>query len=105
MERAKRKKNNFLSKKNIISHISEKFPLLNKKQIEDFINTFYDILISSLIENNKIEIRKFGTFFIKELKEKKSARNPKTGEIIYVPPKKKLRFTPSKYFKKEINKI
>ena len=72
---------------------------------EDFINTFYDILISSLIENNKIEIRKFGTFFIKELKEKKSARNPKTGEIIYVPPKKKLRFTPSKYFKKEINKI
>ena len=104
MVRAKRKKNNFLSKKNIISHISKKFPLLNKKQIEDLTNTFYDIFISNLIKNNKIEIRKFGTFFIKNLKEKKSARNPKTGEIIYVPPKKRLRFNPSKYFKNEINK-
>ena len=99
MERAKRKKNSFLSKKNIISHISEKFPLLNKKQIEDFINTFYDILISSLIENNRIEIRKFGTFFIKELKEKKKCEILKL-EKLYMFHQKKLRFTPSKYFKK-----
>ena len=32
----------------------------------------------------------FGTFFVKEIKEKFYSRNPKTGEIIYVPKKKKL---------------
>ena len=34
--------------------------------------------------------------FIKSIKEKYSARNPKTGELVYVPKKKKVRFRASK---------
>ena len=34
-----------------------------------------------------VEIRSLGTFFVKEIKEKFSARNPRSGEIIYVPKK------------------
>ena len=46
----------------------------------------------------------FGTFFVKEIKEKFYSRNPKTGEIIYVPKKKKIRFRASKKFQEFLNK-
>ena len=54
----------------------------------------------ALKNKKKIELRGFGTFFIKKIKEKYSARNPKTGELIYVPEKNKVRFKPSKKLKK-----
>ena len=54
--------------------------------------------------NEKIELRGFGTFFIKRIKAKYSARNPKTSEIIYVPEKNKVRFRASKKLLELINK-
>ena len=51
----------------------------------------------------RIEIRSLGVFYTKIIKEKKNARNPKTGEKIYVPEKVKLRFKASKELKKFIN--
>jgi Bacterial nucleoid DNA-binding protein len=49
-------------------------------------------------------LRGFGTFLIKKIKEKYSARNPKTGELIYVPEKNKVRFRGTKKLKDSINK-
>ena len=43
-----------------------------------------------------VELRGFGTFFTKKIKEKYSARNTLTGEIIYIPEKNKIRFKSSK---------
>ena len=47
----------------------------------------------------RIEIRTFGIFEIKQTKEKPQARNPKTGEIVVVPPRRKTHFKPSKFLK------
>ena len=51
------------------------------------------------MQRKNVELRGFGTFFVKEIKEKHSARNPKTGEMIYVPKKNKVRFRASKKLK------
>ena len=59
---------------------------------------------SNLYQGERIEIRGFGTFFIKKIKEKYSARNPRTGKLIYVPEKNKVRFKSSKKLNKLINK-
>ena len=56
-----------------------------------------------MISGYNIELRGFGTCFVKKIKENYSARNPKTGEIIYVPEKNKVRFKASKKLKKIIN--
>ena len=40
----------------------------------------------------------------KQIKEKYSARNPRTGELIYIPEKNKVRFRASKKLKDFINK-
>ena len=67
------------------------------------IDTFCESIEKALKNNSYIELRDFGTFFVKKVKEKHSARNPKTGELIYVPEKNKVRFRASKNLNKKIN--
>ena len=53
---------------------------------------------------SRIEIRNFGVFEVKPTKAKPKARNPKTNEVIYVPPRKKVSYKPGKNIKKILNK-
>jgi len=47
----------------------------------------------------RIEIRDFGVLEVKPTKSKPKARNPKSGEIIFVPSRRKTHFKPSKLLK------
>ncbi len=47
----------------------------------------------------RIEIRDFGVFEVKKTKSKPKARNPRSGEIIFVPSRRKTHFKPSKLLK------
>ena len=93
-----------MSKPEIIRKLKEKNSNIDKKNLEKILNIFFGQIIDSLLNKRSIEIRSLGTFFIKEIKEKKQARNPKTGEIIYVPKRNKIRFRASKKLKELINK-
>ncbi len=69
---------------------------------EDFVNKTFDALREILSEADpeiRIEIRDFGVFEVKETKPKPKARNPRTGEIIYVPARRKTHFKPGKVLK------
>tara|TARA_Y100000768_G_scaffold251119_1_gene190763 strand:+ start:871 stop:1152 length:282 start_codon:yes stop_codon:yes gene_type:complete len=92
-----------LSKSELIQNLKKKNPKLSLSEIEDIFNIFCKSIRYELKKNKRIELRGFGIFFIKEIREKYSARNPKTGELIYVPKKNKVRFRSSKNFNKEIN--
>ena len=92
-----------MSRLEIIKKLKAKYPNLNKTQLEKIIDTFFESIVDMLEKKKTIELRGFGTFFVKEIKEKYSARNPKTGELIYVPKKNKVRFRASKKFKEFIN--
>tara|TARA_B100001248_G_scaffold60669_1_gene41739 strand:- start:1853 stop:2134 length:282 start_codon:yes stop_codon:yes gene_type:complete len=93
-----------LSKLRLIKKLKKSYPKLNQEDIEDVINIFLSSLQNALREGKKIELRGFGTFFIKKIKEKYTSRNPKTGELIYVPEKNKVRFKPTKGLKELLNK-
>jgi len=92
-----------LSRPELIKELKAKHPQLNKLQLEKIIDIFFKSIENALKEKRSVELRGFGTFFVKEIKEKFSARNPKTGELIYVPKKNKVRFRTSKKFKQFIN--
>ena len=92
-----------MSRPELIKKLKTNHPKLNKSQLENIIDIFFNTIENSLIEKNSVELRDFGTFFIKEIKEKYSARNPRTGEMIYVPKKNKVRFRASKKFKNFLN--
>ncbi|HFE64487.1 MAG TPA: integration host factor subunit beta [Caldithrix sp.] len=69
---------------------------------EEFVNATFESLREILSEANpeiRIEIRDFGVFEVKETKPKPKARNPRTGEIIYVPARRKTHFKPGKLLK------
>ena len=92
-----------MSRPELVKKLKEKNPKLNLSELESIIDTFCGNLEKALTEGKTIELRGFGTFFIKKIKEKYSARNPKSGELIYVPEKNKVRFRPSKKLNKLIN--
>ena len=91
-------------KSEIIKQLHKKHPTLNRSQIEAIVDIMLSTITDSLISFKPVELRDFGRFSIKTIKAKYNARNPKTGEIIYVPEKKKVSFKMSKHLKQEINK-
>jgi len=93
-----------LSRPELIRQLKTKHPKLYKPQLKKIIDTFFNSIEDALKEKKSVFLRGFGTFFIKEIEEKYSARNPKTGELIYVPKKNKVRFRASKKFKQFLNK-
>ncbi len=92
-----------MSRPTLIKKIKTKYKNLNKQQIELIIDTFFKTIEEALIEKKSVFLRGFGTFFIKEKKENFSARDPRSGKLIYVPKRNKIKFRPSKKIKKYLN--
>lgn len=92
-----------MSRPKLIKQLKKKNLKLSRSELETVIDLFSNNIVKALKEGKKVELRGFGTFFIKEIKEKYSARNPKTRELIYIPKKNKVRFIASKILKKKIN--
>ena len=93
-----------MSKPELINKLKEKNPSINKSDIEEIIETFFNSIIQALKEGKVVELRHFGKFYSKKIKENFSARNPRTNELIYKPERARLRFKASSALKKLINK-
>ena len=91
-------------KSEIVKQLHKKNTALNRSQIEAIVDIMFDTISESLVKLKPVELRNFGRFSVKTIKAKYNARNPKTGEIIYVPVKKKISFKMSKHLKEEINR-
>ena len=68
------------------------------------VESIFKAMRESLINGDRIEIRGFGVFQVKNTKPKPAARNPRTGEIIYVPARRKTHFKPGKLLKDALHK-
>ena len=92
-----------MSRNKLIKKLKEKNPDLTKQELETVINTFSESISSSLEKGNPVEIRGFGRWFLKKLKQNFNSRNPATNEKIYKPERLKVRFKASKKLNKLIN--
>ena len=68
------------------------------------VDSLFNAMRDSLIEGNRIEVRGFGVFQVKDTRPKPAARNPRTGEIIYVPARRKTHFKPGRLLKEALHK-
>ncbi len=75
-----------MNKSELVETLSIKNNLTYKKA-EQIVNLIFDAMSQALIDNDRIEIRGFGSFMVKDYKAY-MGRNPKTGEIIQVGEKK-----------------
>lgn len=67
------------------------------------LDTFSNSIFEALNKGKAVEIRGFGRWHGKKLKENFNARNPSTNELLYRPERVKIRFKPSKKLKQIIN--
>ncbi len=76
---------------------------LTKKHSEVIVDTVFHSIIQALHRGEKIELRGFGSFRLRQ-REPRKGRNPKTGDKVDVPPKKVPYFKPGKELKELINR-
>ena len=87
----------------IISKLSDKIHRkLKKSELEKILNIVVNTIIDGVKENKSVELRNFGRFSIKKIKEKRNARNPSTGEKIHIEERKSISFKMSKELKEKI---
>lgn len=80
----------------------EKHANLTHKQSETIVNICFDSMIKSLFDDERIEIRGFGSFANRNYKAYEG-RNPKTGKIVKVSPKKVPFFKVGKELKEMVD--
>ena len=97
-----------ITKKDLVETISQDKEIssygISKKEIASVIDVWLEKLKDQICEfaiGDRIELRNFGTFLVKERKGR-SARNPKTGEPVKVGPRKHCAFKPGREMKEKV---
>ncbi|HJT36515.1 MAG TPA: HU family DNA-binding protein [Pirellulales bacterium] len=92
-----------MTKKEIVKTISDEIGLTQLKTKEIVQKTF-DAIVETLVEEKRIELRNFGVFEVKKRAARK-ARNPRTGDKVYVPEKYVVTFKPGKEMEERVREL
>jgi len=91
-----------MTKSELIEKVVQSHGMLNVKVSEIVVNTVFDSIEEALKCGDKVEIRGFGSFTIRE-RLGREARNPKSGEVVRIPSKKTPFFKTGKELKERVN--
>ena len=92
-----------MTKKEIVKTISEETGI-NQQVIKSIVQRTFDSIVTTLVEEGRIELRNFGVFQVKPRAARK-ARNPRTGRQVEVPEKFVVTFKPGKIMEQKVNSI
>lgn len=91
-----------MTKSELVEQLMESNEVLNKREAEMIVNAIFDGIGQALLEGDRVEIRGFGSFTVRE-REAREARNPKSGEIVRIPAKKTPFFKTGKELRERVN--
>jgi len=89
-----------MTKKDIVLRITD-MTSIKQVDVKKVVQKTFDVIVDSLVRSEKVELRNFGVFKIKE-RRARFGRNPRTGESVPVPPRKVVVFKPGLEMKKKI---
>ena len=72
-----------MTKSELIQRLAEQNPHLYQRDVERIVATIFDEISSALAEGDRVELRGFGAFSVKE-RDARIGRNPRTGEAVNV---------------------
>jgi len=75
---------------------------ITRVKAETVVKTIFEAMTEALLKGDRIEIRGFGSFIVKD-HDGYNGRNPRTGEVIKVEPKKLPFFKVGKLLKEAVN--
>ncbi len=91
-----------MTKSELIEKLMDNGSELNKKESELIVNTIFNSITDSLAYGDRVEIRGFGSFSIRE-RDARQARNPKSGRLISIPAKKTPFFKTGKELRERVD--
>ena len=91
-----------VTKKDLARVVADTIGCKNNLTLQ-MVDSLFEAMRDTLIEVNRIEIRGFGVLEVKDTKPKPAARNPRTGEVVYVPARRKTHFKPGKQLKEALH--
>jgi integration host factor subunit beta len=91
-----------VTKSELIEKVMQTHSMLNMKVSEIVVNTVFDSIEEALRDGDKVEIRGFGSFTIRE-RLAREARNPKSGEVVRISSKRTPFFKTGKELKERVN--
>ena len=91
-----------MKKSDLILYLSENFEDYNQSDINLAADLIQKTIIEALVNRNRVEIRGFGSFSVRDRKSIR-ARNPKSGQTIELPKRSIPYFRASKSLKERLN--
>jgi integration host factor subunit beta len=93
-----------MTKSELVEKLIEANGVLSRKESELVVNIIFDSMCEALQKGEKVEIRGFGSFTIRE-REAREARNPKSGDVVSIPAKKTPFFKTGKDLRERVNNL
>ena len=90
-------------KSELIQRISQKNPHLYHRDVERIINTVFGKIVEALGNGDRVELRGFGAFSVKE-RQSREGRNPRTGAAVEVEAKRVPFFKTGEELRERLNK-
>lgn len=90
-----------MTKKDLIENVRSNSNL-QRKEAEEIVDSFLDIMKDTLASGEEVKISGFGKFIVNQ-KHNRIGRNPQTGESLTITARKILTFKPSILLKQELN--
>jgi integration host factor subunit beta len=72
-----------MTKRDLIDEVEKLFPRCTRRDAEVMVNEVFDTMTQALVRGERIEIRGFGSFVVKN-RQAREGRNPKTGAVVPV---------------------
>lgn len=86
-----------MNKTELVTKVAEKANI-SKKEAENAVNAFTNVVADALVDGDKVQIVGFGTFEVTE-RASRTGRNPKTGETVEIAASKSPKFKAGKALK------
>jgi integration host factor subunit beta len=91
-----------MTKSELIQRLAERNPHLLHRDIERIVQTVFDEIADALSEGNRVELRGFGAFSVKN-RTARTGRNPRTGSAVSVEAKRVPYFKTGKELRERLN--
>ncbi len=91
-----------MTKSELIAKLAEQNPHLYQRDVERIVSTIFDEITSALARGDRVELRGFGAFSVKE-RGSRIGRNPRTGAAVQVESKFIPYFKTGKQLRDKLN--
>lgn len=92
-----------MTKSELVEVVAQRMDV-SKKRAEAIVNAVFDSMKQALLDDERVELRGFGSFSIRNY-DGRTGRNPRTGEEVEVPPKKSVHFKVGKELRERVDTL